>query len=535
MNEGGAQRELGKHAGTADGQDLRAAMAALAEQVKSARGGAACIVAWQSAAGNDLIAAPAGFPLELARAIFTTVEHEFRRCDARSASPIQLPSERLQSVAAGTLATGVIAVAMRDQEFRSTVILLTLQIGPRPDSLLSLAASAASAIASRAEIAVSRDFWRDRSSSLGEELAHSKSDLAEKLAWQAEQARAGAEARMLPASKRFAGLGAIFGRVAEADAWIVVTLADRDLRTEAVSTSLRKLPEVTHDGPVADCLREQRPVIRTHRGRDERYNEDRFFRGFPSYICLPFSHGAVALATNPAFSSKVVARLEQLARALDPIIERWLAEAEIARLQELVRTLGLRMFTAIDNERQCIARDLHDDQAQLLTAARLALETDPHQARAILKQLDEALRQRVRELRPATLGPAKLIDAIGMECNRLATAGISVKLLGSRAIAKIRRQGQELCYQIVREAFSNVLRHSAARRVTVRVACSEDKVLVTIEDDGAGPPDAADSSHAAPRGMGLTGMAERLQLMGGTLRLTRLNNRTRLTAEMPQF
>jgi signal transduction histidine kinase len=88
---------------------------------------------------------------------------------------------------------------------------------------------------------------------------------------------------------------------------------------------------------------------------------------------VPLSSGAIALAASSTITPALVAGLERLGRALGPIVDRWLAEEESDRRQRLVRSLGLRLFGAIDGERTRIARDLHDHQAQLLTAARIVL------------------------------------------------------------------------------------------------------------------------------------------------------------------
>ena len=81
------------------------------------------------------------------------------------------------------------------------------------------------------------------------------------------------------------------------------------------------------------------------------------------------------------------------------------------------------MFAAIDEERARIARDLHDDQAQLLAAAKMALDGPHDAARTIFKQVEEELRRKTRELRPATLGNALLDDAIERELARVDKRG----------------------------------------------------------------------------------------------------------------
>jgi two-component system NarL family sensor kinase len=223
----------------------------------------------------------------------------------------------------------------------------------------------------------------------------------------------------------------------------------------------------------------------------------------------------------------VVAGVKALAARIDPIIDCWKMEAENERLRRLVRSLGLRMFGAIDTERARIARDLHDHQAQLLAAARLALEADPDEARGVFKQLEQALRLRMRELRPATLGRSSLSEALRYELRRLGDTGVKGRLAHADLMDALTRPVQQLCYQVAREALSNVIRHSGASRVEISVEKRGSRVRLSILDNGKG---IAKSSS----GMGLSGLAERLELMGGRFRIESRPGSTRLVADIPE-
>lgn len=204
-------------------------------------------------------------------------------------------------------------------------------------------------------------------------------------------------------------------------------------------------------------------------------------------------------------------------------------EAELAQERALVRRLALRMFAAIDEERSRIARDLHDDQAQLLAAARIALEGGRDEARAIFKRLEQELRRKIRELRPAALGDQTLEDALRGEFKRLAEAGIEANLSRGVGAATLSRPVQQLCFQIAREALSNVLRHSRASRVEVGIERKGAVATISIADNGRGIDPGADR-----RGTGLAGLAERLQLMGGIVRIDSRPGATKLVAEIPE-
>jgi signal transduction histidine kinase len=247
-------------------------------------------------------------------------------------------------------------------------------------------------------------------------------------------------------------------------------------------------------------------------------------------VCIPFDAGAVALASRGGAGTTARADAEAIVARLGPIVTNWVMEQQAASRSGLVRQLALRMFTAIDKERARIARDLHDDQAQLLAAAKIALEGGREEARAIFKQIEDELRRRTRELRPATLGRATLDDAIEREFRRLSGAGITAKLVdaGAAHASVISRPVQQLCFQVVREALSNVIRHARAKSVEVLVERTPEAARISISDDGRG----IDPSNA--EGSGLSGVRERLELMGGGLTIESRAGRTTIVAEIPE-
>jgi two-component system sensor histidine kinase UhpB len=206
-------------------------------------------------------------------------------------------------------------------------------------------------------------------------------------------------------------------------------------------------------------------------------------------------------------------------------------EREAARRNRLVRQLALRMFSAIDEERARIARDLHDDQAQLLAAAKIAIDGPPEAARSIFAQVEDQLRRKTRELRPATLGNSSLDEAIEREFGRLNRAGVKAKflhLIQGGAAEKISRPVQQLCFQVIREALSNVIRHARAKSVQITIESGDATARVSVRDDGRG------IGAGQAEGTGLTGVRERLQLMGGTLTVESRAGQTTVVAEIPE-
>jgi signal transduction histidine kinase len=446
----------------------------------------------------------------------------------------QLASILSARLAAGRAIAGA-ACANTQGATHVTVILLAAS-GRRATELEVLArlvAERAHGIISADEIAASRDFWRDRASTTGERLGTAQSELAAIAAERVTLETLVSACRKLRPRNRFAGLGTILARAGPFTAWLMASQSDGELKVIAASTVFVPPAQLDSSSALADCIRRNEVVAhRRALQATERADGDRLLPGFRAYVCVPIAGAAIALATHEELDAAVVARLDQVAIRLAPLVEKWLAEAELERLQRLVRSLGMRMFGAISDERHRIARDLHDHLAQLLAAARIALAADPDEARGILKQLDDALRLRVRELRPATLDRSNLREALRYEIHRLADAGIKARLLHPEWTKRIPRAIQELCYQITREAFSNVIRHAGATRVEVSTERRAGRVFLRIDDNGKGL--AARTIEPNSAGMGLSGMAERLELMGGKLKLERLAGVTRLTAEIPE-
>jgi two-component system NarL family sensor kinase len=203
-------------------------------------------------------------------------------------------------------------------------------------------------------------------------------------------------------------------------------------------------------------------------------------------------------------------------------------ERDAARRRLLVRQLALRMFAAIDEERARIARDLHDDQAQLLAAAKIALDGPREAARSLFKQVEEELRRKTRELRPATLGNASLDEAIEREFARLKNAGMKAKLIRGAAAENISRPVQQLCFQVVREALSNAIRHARAKSVQITIESCNETARVSVRDDGCG------LGAGGGDGIGLAGVRERLELMVGRLTLESHAGGTTIVAEIPE-
>jgi signal transduction histidine kinase len=183
---------------------------------------------------------------------------------------------------------------------------------------------------------------------------------------------------------------------------------------------------------------------------------------------------------------------------------------------------------AQENERKRIARDLHDGPAQSLVVlsrglGRLAQAGgDAPAGGEAARQLQDVARHTLRSIRRTTwaLRPA-LLDDLGLlpAIESLAehhyepgTAAVAVGVVGESR--RLDRDVELAAFRIVQEALANVSRHASAENAAVTIAFLDDRVALTVADDGIGFDVAAQERHDH---FGLTGMRERTELVGGTL------------------
>ena len=223
--------------------------------------------------------------------------------------------------------------------------------------------------------------------------------------------------------------------------------------------------------------------------------------------------------------------------------EAFAARAAIAvDLSERVTRDALRRAVeAQELERRRLARELHDEIGQDLTSLLLGLKTIDEagsggklkEATANMRELVVTALQDVRrlavELRPKALDDFGLVPAI----ERLASTfeeqtGMTVqledRLLGNRLPGEV----ETALYRIVQEALTNVVKHAHAQHVSILLTLKEGSVAAIIEDDGSGF-----DPGARTEGLGLIGIRERLDLLGGHLVIESTRAGTTLVAEVP--
>ncbi|MGY1803884.1 sensor histidine kinase [Blastococcus sp. SYSU D00922] len=171
---------------------------------------------------------------------------------------------------------------------------------------------------------------------------------------------------------------------------------------------------------------------------------------------------------------------------------------------------------AVAEERMRFARDLHDLLGHSLSlialkselAGRLA-ERDPVRARQEMADVEAAARRALAEVRDAVSGyrQVSLVQALAEARSALSAAGIALRAPASSE--PLPAPVDAVLGWVVREATTNVLRHSGAGSVTVELVTGGGGVTLTVSDDGRG--------GSAPRGAGLDGLAERVEAVGGRL------------------
>jgi PAS domain S-box-containing protein len=219
------------------------------------------------------------------------------------------------------------------------------------------------------------------------------------------------------------------------------------------------------------------------------------------------------------------------------VTDRKRAEAERERLHRAVaasraelEVLSRRLIEAQEEERSHLARELHDEIGPVLTTVNLTLEAvrarvGPDAAerldesRRVVDRAIEQVRSLSLDLRPASL------DLLGLEpalrsylARQAAHAGLALAFTSSLGAERLPPALETVCFRVVQEAATNVLRHARATRLEVDLSRTGEEVRVTIRDDGAGFDVAAARERVLRgEGFGLVGMRERVQLFGGRI------------------
>ncbi len=232
---------------------------------------------------------------------------------------------------------------------------------------------------------------------------------------------------------------------------------------------------------------------------------------------------------------RLLENIQELARWSETLEVRVAERTEALRQQEaLTRQLLRRLLTAQEEERARLARELHDEAGQILTAVQLSLdrlaktlgEANPwaqeqlHRTRELIAQAMEDLRRVISALRPGVLDQLGLIPALrGVAEALLQPLGIHLALEIEGITERLPSEVELILFRIAQEAMHNVARHSGATHVWLRLIHREGELIMEVQDNGRGFDPTAVTVEGAGRGLGLAGMRERASLIGGQLEI----------------
>jgi two-component system sensor histidine kinase UhpB len=220
---------------------------------------------------------------------------------------------------------------------------------------------------------------------------------------------------------------------------------------------------------------------------------------------------------------------------------------ELARDRAELRTLASQVIRAQEDERRRIARELHDDTAQVLFAQLLRLTTlkaspDPgvHLMAATLEEMTvealEGVRRLALELRPPALDDLGLSAALGELAQRFADQlNVPVDYQSRGLRGRLPSEVELVLYRVAQEALTNIAKHADASRVWLDVDRTGNDVTISIRDDGRGfDHNVSAASDGRGLGLGLFGMEERVALVGGRFRIwSRPGSGTEIFAFIP--
>jgi signal transduction histidine kinase len=207
--------------------------------------------------------------------------------------------------------------------------------------------------------------------------------------------------------------------------------------------------------------------------------------------------------------------------------------AEQHRLQELRAELLHRTVIAQESERQRIARELHDETGQTLTALGMGLRgmsesinTNRNRAIEQASQLEklavdgvEELQRMVAGLHPPQLDDFGLLAAIRWYANDMSNRfGVTINITNDGTKPQLSSDLRAVIFRIAQEAINNVIRHAHATKIDIQLSYVDDNVYLRVEDNGQGfNTDAVlKKKPGKPTAWGLLGMVERASLVGGT-------------------
>lgn len=270
--------------------------------------------------------------------------------------------------------------------------------------------------------------------------------------------------------------------------------------------------------------------------------EERLCRhGVRSYLMIPLIAegeliGTINLGQDKphGFTDVHVESALQVASQLALMLHSAQLLEQVRASQTRLRYLTDRLVSAQEDERQRISLELHDDAGQALTALKIKLtlirSSLPEQLNETREQLDGAIeltsetmdriRSLAHDLRPPALDAVGINQAMEDFCQRVSKhTGLRVEYSGVD-LEDLPGYYEISLYRVLQEALTNVIKHSQASQAKIKLSVEEDQIFLEIADNGDGfsPPTSPNKGEIT--GLGLLGITERIEALGGTLELT---------------
>ena len=236
-------------------------------------------------------------------------------------------------------------------------------------------------------------------------------------------------------------------------------------------------------------------------------------------------------STPDFFTPKHVQLVSALSKHAALALDNALLFAEVQEAHRQLKGLSAKIIKAQEQERQKIAMELHDQSGQALIALRAELRVlqfqIPEKSKKVSQQIEyldqivqdlsRELTQLAYDLRPPTLTALGLVSALDQYAQDF-QGRMKIQTIFSHDLDKIylTEDIELVCYRIVQEALTNLVKHARATQVEIKLFFQESRLHLIIKDDGIG---INNSNVQNKHGYGLIGIRERLAQIGGTLEI----------------
>ena len=261
--------------------------------------------------------------------------------------------------------------------------------------------------------------------------------------------------------------------------------------------------------------------------------------------------GVLGVASPDAqtFSAAEVKLLEAVGQELGVAVENANLWNDLSEKERVRGQLLDKVISAQEEERQRVARELHDEMGQSLTSLLVGLKmveesssldqarTQTHELKLVAGNVLDDVRALARELRPSVLDDMGLVTALERYTREYAqrfNLAVDFQVVGLDG-ARLSAQYEIALYRIVQEALTNIAKYASAKNVSVLLEHRSDSVVAIVEDDGRGfEVERFLREHRDGQHLGLLGMKERAELLGGKWMIeSKIGEGTTVFAQVP--